>query len=382
MKGVFKNVVIVGDRSTKLDFVCEFLNKTSRACLEKLCQDTFTAVEVIHSEDFADTITADRTTNNILVLSAVFPNGIKLSADLSETDWIYCPNAQDADLILFIEAFPFTNDALAAKIELIETYIMNELDNNFFHNVQFRVIFFKNKNQHFGDTDKVGIDEALKYAPGYMIDRLEKSSKCMLPVSTIIDFKVYDNVDDMIELVSWNMKTFKTLTAVSMEKFKQWRADIDYYCENYKQEYDYQFADSLRFEVIHNRINKFTAVKGSNDIMRRYAENYYHKCFIEIKKIALELYRQSVYGICFWDLEKDIAMLDNKLDRLCLSTLNFKEQSPCPKLQAEYQKILTEEKIDIRFSERIQGLEQDDVPKCVYQYLKKKEEILFEVLGE
>lgn len=391
MKSGFRKVVLVGDKFTKLDFIFEFLNETSKVSLRKKCQDASPIIEVVHSENFVDQIIIDTAGSNILVLSAVFPSGIKFSADLSETDWIHCQNVQGADLILFIEAYPFTSDTLIMRIELIEEFLMAQSEEKDKHlqsnnkrlkNIPFRVIFFKDQDQHFGDTDKVDIDEALRCAPDSMIKRLEKSSNCMLSVSSLVDFKIYKDATDLIDIVSCTRKTFKILTSVSTEKFKQWQADVECYCEDYKREYDYQFAASLRFEVIHNRINKFSVVKGSSDIMRQYAKNYLQKCFDEVKKIAVEQYRESVKNICFWDFDKDGAVLSSKLDKLCLDELTFKEHLPCPETQADYQKILTEKKIDIKFSEKVKDLEQNDVPGLVYQYLKKKEEILFGAFGE
>lgn len=382
MQRGLRNVVLVGDQTAKLDFLCEFLDEACGGTLRKECSIASPMVETVHSERFVDEIAIDKDGNNILILSAGIPSGVKVSADFSETDWIYCPNVHNASLVLFIETFPFTSDTMCVKIELIEEFLMRDFGNQLFQGIQFRVVFFKDKDQHFGDTDRVGIDEALKCAPDNMTRRLEKSHRCMLPVSSLIDFKIYEKPIDLIDIVSCNMKTFKTLTSVSGEKLKRWRDDMEYYHEEYRLEYNDQFADSLRSEEIYNKITKFSAVKGCNDIIKRYVENYRRNRFDKVKKIAVDEYRKCVWDICFWDIDRDITALGSRLDKLCTAVLVFEEQLPCPRSKAAYQEILAGKKIDIKFSERINDLEQEQIPNLVYQYLQEKEEILFGVFKE
>lgn len=285
MKKGIRKVVLVGDMPTKVEFISQFLNENLKVSLKELCRDGAPLVEVSHADNFEENIITDKTKTNISVLSVAFPDGILLSVDLSETDWISCKNLQDTELILFVEGFPFATDTLIDRIVLIEKFLMTETRRKSFKSVQFRVVFFKNKNQHFGDTDIVDINKALKYAPDCVTKGIDKNNKCMFPINSLLDFKIYEDVDDCIDVVSCKMKTLKILTAVGEKQLNLWRSELEYYFEDYRQEYDYQFSDALRFETIHNNVNKFAVVKGSNDIMERYAENYFKKCFDEVKKL-------------------------------------------------------------------------------------------------
>lgn len=376
-----RNVFLVGDIPTKLLFLCEFLHENTAVLLKEQCEGFHSIMEMTHSVDCKEKVEIDKKNNTISILSGAFPSGIRMFVDFAENDWTYSKSVQNADLILFVERFPFTTDHLKMRLELIEKYLMNRSCSKTLEHIEFEVVFYHDKNQHFGVTDKIGIDEALKQAPEVLTDTLNKSANCSLPISTLIDFKVYEKVSDVFNIVFSNGRILNTLSTVGRGRFGQWKSLLEYFQEDYKDEYSYQFDSDLRCEMIHNSINKFSVVKNSDDIMKSYTKNYYEKCFGEVKRVAIDQYRQCISQICFWDIEKDVSVLDKILDKLCFKELTFKEQLACPKTQADYQKIITDKKIDIEFSNKVEKLEQIHVPNLVYDYLKKKEEILFKAFA-
>ncbi len=127
--------------------------------------------------------------------------------------------------------------------------------------------------QHFGATDITDIDSALKQAPEKVLEKLNKSFNHIMLLNLFIDFKVYTGTSDLIDCFSYNTSIFQILTAIGEKTFKTWSDNLEYFKDDYNSDYEYEFG--IEPDIVEmKKIFDFSSIKGCNDIMWKYTDNY------------------------------------------------------------------------------------------------------------
>ncbi len=380
MNDTVKNIYVAGDAPTKIHFIGELLGESSRITLGNLCRKSDVPIEVSHSDEKAGG-EARKDRNKIVVLSDKCPNGMVINANISDTDtdWINGKNVGNAELVLFPEVFPYATEPLVNRLGKIEDFLISRSKSKTLADLQFKVIFIRNVVRQVGATDSVDPESSYEELPDKIKEKLLKNFK---KSGDLIDFVTYSGTSDLTECFSSSPKMFKTLLALSHKEFRNWSDNLIGFPDDYMLEYRCRFDEVAKINDM-REICSFKAVMNSGDIMKSCTRNYMNKRYLAIKDFALEMYKQSIESVCFWDSQKDISNLERELDKVCKNTLRFDGLCfPCPALQADHQSLLVKNKLDTTFATSVSLLEETTIPKILYQYLKNKEEVIRTLLTE
>jgi len=365
----FKKILIVGDENSKLNFLCSMLQENLRYNLREQVRRFKPNVVVQRSENFFDSIKF-LTDKMVQMNTTLLPFGIELYVDFSlENEY-----NKKCDTIIFLLPWPYKTDS---NVQTISSFFNVKLLEGTAVNTSFKAVFFRDINQRTGATDIDNIDDALFTSEEVLLNEFDNDI-----FKKMIEFYIYENPDDLIHILSGNVKTLTVVSEITKDKFSRWREKIASFEIDYDLSYVIDYQDMLLEASYFDQIKKFEKVKGSRDIMGTYINNYYYKFFDTMIKCVEENYKGYIEYICFWDLEEDLRILKRKF-----ISFYFKEIGrdahvySCPKTKAEYQNLLTQTKLDVIFSENIKNFIKIKMKKFILDYIEEKEKILTEVLN-
>lgn len=369
MERHFKNILLEGDETPKINIVCDVLHEGLRAAFRDVHNKVKRNVLLMHC-DASSHIEYD---DVLKVYSAYIPYGVVFFMNFVEK------NADEVlfDEIVYLEPYPFT---LGEKIKMdLDSINKSVKDNSRTH---FKITFYRNIYQKSGTGDIIGIDQALKEVPDHIKKIVSDDS-----ILKVIEYCVYKTPKDLIHIAHGGYGSLSACAYACAERYRKYTQKIEstrFFSEygDYKNVLEFRnyekFAPLLRPETI-NRVTKFRKVKGSDDVIKSYAKNY----IVEFQDLVLELieevYMDIIKEICFWNLEKDVNSLregaKRVIEKSLLRTSSVKEQ--CPQFESEYnEKIRNNLKLDTLFAEKAISLINEEMMEYLHTYLIRKEELL------
>ena len=326
-------------------------------------------VVVQRSENFFDSIKFF-TDKMVQMNTTLLPFGIELYVDFSlENEY----NTK-YDTIIFLLPWPYKTDS---NVQTISTFFNVKLLEGTAVNTSFKAVFFRDINQRTGATDVDNIDDALFTSEEVLLNEFDNDI-----LKKLIEFYIYKSPNDLINILSGNVKTLIVVSEIIKDKFSKWHEKIASFEFEYDLSYEVDYQDMLLEPSYFDQIKKFESVKGSRDIMGTYISNYSRKFFDTMFKCVENIYKEYVESICFWDLKKDLSILERNFKDFYFKEIRRDSQIyKCPKTIAEYQNILTQTKLDVIFSENIENFIKIKMKKFILHYIEEKEKILAEELN-
>ena len=322
MKRNYKKVLFEGDEVPKVNIICDVLHEGLRTEFRDAHNRDKKSVVLMHCDSDSHI-----EYNDVLeIYSLLVPYGIVISMYFTEKK----VDVKKFDEIVYMEPYPFTlGEKIRAELDEIHNYIkMNS-------RIQFKIMFYRNVNQKSGVGDIIGIDQALQEAPNHIKANIHDDS-----ILKAIEYCVYKTPKDLIKIVHGGCGNLSVVAVACTERFRQYISRIDstqFFSEygDYKDVLEFKnydkYAPLLQTESI-NRITKFRKVKGSNDVVRTYVQNYTMEFQDLLMDLIEEVYIEVVKDICFWDLEKDIKNLKEGgkklIEKSLMSISSAKEKCP------------------------------------------------------
>lgn len=365
MHEIYRDVLFVGDEHPVINIICDLLHEGLRAELRDLLNQQKIDINIHHCTGTAH---LEKNTDKLFIYTSRIPAGIKLIYNYNNKNII----SNDYDDILFIQPYPFTFEGINHELEYIDKRLMNTKLNKI---TSYKVLFYRDINQHTGAGDLIGIDEALSGAEAKLRQRLSRDN-----ISEYIQFMVYRKPVDLIRIFHGGFGSIMASIEICPRYFEKWRRRLDDF-RGITGDYAFMLEDyeNLLSEMQINQATKFSTVKGSKDIIKSYGLNYINLMKDDLMKFTEEIYTDSVNSICFWDLNSDVENLKKNVMELVKKELVSKEHNiiKCPDTEAEYNhSIRNEMHCDTKFTERASFFVNETLMEFIYSYLKKKENLL------
>lgn len=369
MNNYFKQILFEGDEDPKINIICDVLSEGLRSEFRDRQNRKMTNVVMMHCNSFPFIDYG----NNTTVYSPFVPYGTEIIVLFNGK----IGKMSSYDEIVYLEPYPFTlGEKIRSELEQAE----NILKEN--SKIAFKIMFYRNTNQHSGADDLIGIDQALKNAPD-QIKKIIFDSE----IVEAIDYCVYRTPKDLINVVYGGCGDLSVAISTCTERFKEFseriKPDVFYgpygdYKDTLEFGCEYKYSVLVQTESI-NRLTKFNKVKGTNDILNQYVKNYTDAYQELILELIEEVYIKTVGDICFWDLEKDIIKLKEGAKRVISDTLSSssKEKEKCPEFESDYNNYVRNMlKMDTKFAEKAVSLVENEILNYLHSYLVRKEEVL------
>ena len=364
-----KHILFEGDENPKINIICDILSEGLRSEFRDRQNRHMTNVVMMHCNSFPYIDYGINTT----VYSPFVPYGTEIEMLFENR----VGKLSSYDEIVYMEPYPFTlGEKIRSEFEQAENIIKEN------SKVAFKIMFYRNTNQHSGVDDLIGIDQALSNAPDQI-----KNIMNDLGIINAIDYCVYQTPKDLIAAVYGGCGDLTVAISVCTERFKEFseRIKLDVFYGpfgDYKDVLEFGKEDKysvlIQTESI-NRLTNFNKVKGANDILKQYVKNYTDAYQELILELVEEVYIKTIGDICFWDLEKDIVNLKKGAKKVINDTLlsSSKEKEKCPKYESDYNKLVRNTlKMDTKFEEKAVSLVENELIDYLHSYLVRKEELL------
>lgn len=373
MESGFKKVLIKGDEVPKVNIICDVLQEGLRAEFRDSHNKEKKNVLLYH----CDSNSRIEKSEFIKVYSSFVPYGVVVYIYFSDKD--ESGIVTNLDEIVYMEPYPFTlGEKIKSDLDDISSLLKQNYNKHF--KVQFKMLFYRDMNQKAGAGENIGIDQVLEEAPR----RINELSQNNILLSAI-EYCVYKSPKDLINIIHGGFGNLSVVIEACNERFRKYKSAIDpevFFSEygeyNDVLEWNEKYEPLRKPEAI-NRITKFRNVKGSNDVVRTYAQNYISEFQNLLLELIEEVYISLVKDICFWNLDKDITNLKTGAQKLIksslLSTSEIKES--CPQYESDYnERIRNELKLDTLFEEKAILLVNREMMDYLHRYLLRKEELL------
>ena len=280
------------------------------------------------------------------------------------------------DEIVYMQPYPFTLDRINSEIEDAEELIKD------LSGYTLKIMLYRDLNQHSGEGDLVGIDQALKEAPDKIKEKLAGFS-----IADAIEYCVYNSPSDLINVIHGGCGNLSVAISVCTDRFRKYsdRISSDYFYSDYGDYKDIlEFREFEKYSVLLqtesiNIITKFRKVKGCNDIIYQYTCNYIDMFQPLILDFLEEVYVDIVGDICFWNLDKDLISLKEGAKKVIKKYLleTSKSKEKCPQYESEYNALIRNKlHLDTLFEEKAISLINEKLMDYLHAYLERKEELL------
>lgn len=373
-----KKVIVIADSDDTLSSLFELLDiKGNTASNNKQGY-----IRVKSAESFQNNIN-DRQ-RGLEMYSNILPFGTELIVDMDATgcsEYLFKKTETfiDAELLLFIEGYPFTTESLLDRLCGIGKFLYDRFDKKIYSSIGFRVVFYNDLKRHYSSSDLDSIDTALKKAPDEMRKRLAAMSE--VPLDRLVDFIVLSDPSEISKALVFRGNAMNYTMTIKADIFKQWRNDIF----DTDLHTDYSFSQmEYSFLTDHDRIEsilKYEKVRGSQNLTKTYAENYYKEFSETIYRLASDFYERCIGEICFWNIDADKKRLKSRIDTIYSSKMTIPGKYSCPISLDEYNKLRSTYKIDIAFSKSVIDFVNNDVFYVVKEHLDDKLRILSGIFG-
>ena len=387
MNAEFRQLLLVGNRREKIEFIKEFLTEQVALQLETICRKKNSIlVSLKYCSDYQCQLKAE-SENHIMISSFWFPLGLILEADLnSEQKWLDSSLADSCGMVLFLCSYPWNTAEFFENLRMIPEHLYQ---NTFHYPVQYCVIRWINPNQQFGSTDLVNPEKIIDKLPYVICEELKKSSETAF-LASILEYPIYRSRQDFWKAVSGYSKMFAVVAEEFRRKFEAWHQKtkefpMDYFpeCPDYLGIYVCYFSEELqqKFENLtghetFRELFSFSGIRESDDIVSQYKDKYYHKYSDVIFLVADEIYKSNIQKICFWNLTEDVKQLHSEIEQKYYAIFQNEKSAVCPKTKREYQNFLHDSKCDIHFTEKIVHFINSDMMHVIYDHILEKEKIL------
>lgn len=369
MEKNYKKVLIQGDEVPKVNMICDVLHEGLRVEFRDVHNQDKKNIRLQH----CNTVSFIEYNDILDIYSSLIPYGIVIYMFFTESK----VDMKNYDQVVYLEPYPFTlGEKIRAELDEVKDYVkLNSM-------IQFKIMFYRNVNQKSGVGDIIGIEQALKEAPGYIKANIYDNS-----ILDVVEYCVYKTPKDLIKMVHGGFGNLSVLVAACTERFMQYTARISsnhFFSEygDYKEVLEFKNYDKYACLLDVNEINKLTKfvnVKGSDDVVKSYVKNYILKFQDLLMDLLEEVYTDIIRGICFWDLDKDISNLKEGAKKLIQKSLmNFSNiEKKCPQFESDYnEEIRNVLKLDTLFEERVISLVNREMMDYLHEYLIRKEKLL------
>lgn len=369
MEKNYKKVLIQGDEVPKVNMICDVLHEGLRVEFRDVHNRDKKNIRLQH----CNTVSFIEYNDILDIYSSLIPYGIVIYMFFTESK----VDMKNYDQVVYLEPYPFTlGEKIRAELDEVKNYVkLNSM-------IQFKIMFYRNINQKSGVGDIIGIEQALKEAPGYIKANIYDNS-----ILDVVEYCVYRTPKDLIKMVHGGFGNLSVLVAACTERFMQYTARISsshFFSEygDYKEVLEFKNYDKYACLLDVNEINKLTKfvnVKGSDDVVKSYVKNYILKFQDLLMDLLEEVYTDIIRGICFWDLDKDISNLKEGAKKLIQKSLmNFSNtEKKCPQFESDYnEEIRNVLKLDTLFEERVISLVNREMMEYLHEYLIRKEKLL------
>lgn len=362
MEKLFRRVLFEGEEHPKINIICDTLYEGLRAEFRDYHNGHKKNIIILHSSGNAH---IDFGKNPMEVYSPYIPHGIAITMNFENSS----ANYWDYDEIIYMQPYPFTLHNVIHELD--------DADKLFRDNPgkKYKIMFYRDINQHSSEGDLVGIDQALEEAPMKIRSTLGNTT-----IAKSMEFCIYRTPMDFIHILHGGCGNIGMSLLSCIERFKKFRTKLE---EFKSEEGDYKFIlegyPELNDETKINNITKYKRVKGCSNIIRKYTRNYADEFHKDITRFIDEVYHEAVKDVCFWDLDKDIESLkkgaEKYIEQELLSSAACKEK--CPDTEAEYNSLIrVKYSLDTKFVKKVRMLIDSGLMNFMYDYLKQKEELL------
>ncbi len=371
-----RKLLLVGDKNADIEFISEFITDNELLGGYYYQAENAGSISVIHGNECR----IIPKNNNLLIISENFPSGLELLSEFSVNGWNVSESAKICDTILFLCSYPWLTQPI---VENLAPQIYQHISHSEqLHPVQYRLIFYKNNNLKFGSTDIENPDLIVRKS----FETIKNTQFNPPVISEILEISMYKGSADLMQNIISTNKTMLLFGVKNNYDFTLWRdkteaefelfMDIDDFFILYPEEYYHEEYESLIANNTLHGITRFKNVNGSVNIAKTYIEDYKKAHIKTAYEMIIGLYKYYINDICFWDLNRDIAVLVKKADDLYDTVFSVRQVVSCPKNQADYQSLMNRTKLDIKFTSAIKKFITKDLINLVFNQIKEKEKKL------
>lgn len=367
MSESFQKILILGEEHPKVNIICDLLPPVQKASFRDLIAQNKIDVILRHCDGISR---FSKSLDMIEVLSREIPYGVEIKVDYSHSIW----TDKDYDQLLFIQPYPFTTEEKNSELVHLEKYLeMNKK----LKITSCKIVFYHDNNQRSGSGDLDDIQNVLNKAKETLINEYKGSFK-----ENILEYCTYRSTSDWLRIIHSSHKILSAAIELSSKKYSKWCEAI----ETFDIEYDLEFytePDYLKEEAF-LRVKDFSNVNHSDNVAKKYLDNYKSFYMNKILDFADELYKTFIDEICFWDIELDLSILNKEIHSVIDKTIlkNFPKKE-CPKTKAEYNhEILNKLNLDTKFAQAIITFIKEDLKTILLEYIYNKKEVLSSVFQE
>lgn len=364
----FERVLLLGDAVPKTNLVCDLLTEAQKVQFREWMNTHYPKVSLYSCESVSS---LEQRKDEIVIQSPWIPQGLNITVLFENADW----TGDDYDQVLFIQPYPFTLKDFNQELEKIRKHLFARRKLRI---ASYKVLFYRDYMQKSVSGESDTIELVLQNAPKQLEEELKKTADSEM-ITKLLQYRVYQHPKDMLSILHGSSNTLQAVTEISMEHLRDWEYDLNDFTEPYGE---YQKClmgyPELTSENL-NDLTRFEKVKGSPDVPQRYFELYCESYQEKISSFVKEVYEGMIRPVCFWDLERDTSYLIQNVHKLLRTELivHMSEKIPCPPDKAAYTSIIRNQyECDTKFLQAAQKFITSKLMDYIYQYLRKKEELL------
>ena len=365
MAELLKKVLVLGEEHPKINIICDLLPPFRKTGFRELIALEKIDAVLRHCVGTADYL---KSNGRVEIFSQEIPFGAEVKFDFTNNPW----TNDTYDQILFIQPYPFTTEEENTELVHLEQYLKM---NDRLKCTDCRIVFYHDENQHSGSGDLDDIESVLSKAKETLINEYKDTFK-----EKLISFCTYRSISDWRIITHGSSRVLNVVRELCAERLSQWSEIVD----DFEFNYDLEFFPEPDFlaEDAFMRIKAYESVAGSDDVTKKYLENYKHYYLEKILAFADDIYTGVMSEISFWDITRDINVLNDKIcdsiDRSILKDMPAKEK--CPPTKADYNhKICNEKRLDTKFAQAVNAFVRRDLCYILSQYIASKRIVLEDV---
>lgn len=363
-----RKILLVGDEEPLKHFVYDLISEKSRSDLSRLTENSKPVLYLRYTESFYDLVAENVKEKSVDIFSPYVPFGTVIKAPLSFAEW----ENSECDMILFLFAWPFNTEDKVRMLKGIDNRIT---DNPDYINTAYKVVLYHDKYQRTAVNDIVGVGQAMNEAPEKIRQKLKVIGADV--ASEVLEYEIFCGAEKLVSIASGTSRVLSSFMPINSRRFMKWLEKTEYVEDDYDL-FCYLEKEELMKTEMTVSITSFSSVKGSNDVMKSYAELYIKRNFKSVFNLFKKIYTDTIKDICFWDLNRDLENHRKKLEKFCIDnltkdTLNIK----CPTTLSEYQAIIrNKNNCDTRFGELVSELVLTGIKKYILDALNEKRKII------
>lgn len=379
---IIDKVLMIGEPAPKINIICDLLSEPDKVRFREYADKGLSTVRLQHCDGISSMKRIDNST--VLINSLFVPFGTEVILPFQGIRW----SESIYDQIIFIQPYPFT---IADNLEEFSRIPHHIREKGRLKIVTYKILFYRDINQHSGSGDMDTIDEALNKASEILDKKImeERNGKLICELIKRRNKKQhyeYCRPHDLTKVFHGRTCALRSASHISRTAYTKWKYGLaSFKTDTGQYKFTFELEDRYKILAEQDYLRYFTGfekIRGCSNIVKKYTELYCVRNEKVIREFVREVYESMIRPVCFWDLNRDIDSLLKGVQNFVREKLDDGSCIVCPKTEEEYRlNVINETSCDYGFMMAAKNLIEKDLMIYLYDYLQGKDKILSELFG-